>query len=241
MKGIEMNATLSKCLVEIFVCYDSTGELGFETGWGFSALIQFAGKRILFDCGWDSEILRRNLGRIGITFSNVDAIFLSHGHWDHSTALPCILNDFSMRETVSVYAPKGLSERLIGELSSRTVIYVIDKPTEICPDVWSSGPIGSDGVKEHALIISGSSRPRKGIIITGCAHPGIGRIIEVAKSICDPYIIIGGLHDSKAEEIPLSIDRVIACHCTTDIHRMRARFGDRFTKGYVGLRERIEL
>jgi 7,8-dihydropterin-6-yl-methyl-4-(beta-D-ribofuranosyl)aminobenzene 5'-phosphate synthase len=44
-------------------------------------------RRILFDTGPDEEVWARNVDRLRIDLGAIDAIVLSHGHWDHGGAL----------------------------------------------------------------------------------------------------------------------------------------------------------
>jgi 7,8-dihydropterin-6-yl-methyl-4-(beta-D-ribofuranosyl)aminobenzene 5'-phosphate synthase len=48
-----------------------------------------SGKKIvLFDAGPDAKGLERNVNRMGVDMKKVDAVVLSHGHFDHAEALP---------------------------------------------------------------------------------------------------------------------------------------------------------
>jgi len=42
---------------------------------------------LLFDTGPDAAVFERNVERLGFDMGSVDAIMLSHGHWDHCGAL----------------------------------------------------------------------------------------------------------------------------------------------------------
>ncbi len=44
-------------------------------------------KTVLFDTGPEEYAFERNVSRLGISLGSVDAIVLSHGHWDHAGAL----------------------------------------------------------------------------------------------------------------------------------------------------------
>lgn len=59
---------------------------------GLSCLVSAwrGGKRhtLLFDAGPEDDIFERNVARLGIDLSPVDACVLSHGHWDHAGAFP---------------------------------------------------------------------------------------------------------------------------------------------------------
>ena len=49
-------------------------------------------KTLLFDTGPDAEVFRRNVTTLGAELSTVDAMVLSHGHWDHAGAMPLALD-----------------------------------------------------------------------------------------------------------------------------------------------------
>lgn len=55
---------------------------------GFScAVTAWSGEKsrtLLFDAGPDGAVLRDNAARLGFDMGGVDAVFLSHGHWDHA-------------------------------------------------------------------------------------------------------------------------------------------------------------
>ena len=51
----------------------------FYTGeWGFSALIELDGKKILFDTGSREQTVIKNAEELGINLNNIDNVFLSH-------------------------------------------------------------------------------------------------------------------------------------------------------------------
>src|SRR3974377_2150423 len=43
---------------------------------------------LLFDTGPDDSLFERNVVRLGVDMGGVDAMMLSHGHWDHAGAMP---------------------------------------------------------------------------------------------------------------------------------------------------------
>jgi 7,8-dihydropterin-6-yl-methyl-4-(beta-D-ribofuranosyl)aminobenzene 5'-phosphate synthase len=43
---------------------------------------------VLFDTGPDGWVFERNAVRLGVDFGSIDAMVLSHGHWDHAGAMP---------------------------------------------------------------------------------------------------------------------------------------------------------
>lgn len=49
-------------------------------------------RTLLFDTGPDGEVLLRNVARLGFDMGSVDALFLSHGHWDHAGGMLAALD-----------------------------------------------------------------------------------------------------------------------------------------------------
>src|SRR5438270_12706058 len=70
--------------------------------WGFSALIEHDGKRILFDTGNNAATFEHNVKAIGVDLSKLDFVIISHRHSDHTTGLKYLL---SVNANVPVYAP----------------------------------------------------------------------------------------------------------------------------------------
>jgi 7,8-dihydropterin-6-yl-methyl-4-(beta-D-ribofuranosyl)aminobenzene 5'-phosphate synthase len=44
-------------------------------------------RTLLFDAGPEAYTFQRNAARLGVAFADVDAVVLSHGHWDHGGGL----------------------------------------------------------------------------------------------------------------------------------------------------------
>jgi 7,8-dihydropterin-6-yl-methyl-4-(beta-D-ribofuranosyl)aminobenzene 5'-phosphate synthase len=125
--------------------------------WGFSALVDADGQKILFDTGKFPDTVLRNSRELGIDLSTVDEVILSHNHIDHTGGL------VTLRRELSKSNPKALSRAHVGrgifwerpddepEESSLTVrkAYqalggtVIEHagPVEIHPGMWLTGPV----------------------------------------------------------------------------------------------------
>ena len=79
-------------------------------------LLRRGGERLLFDCG---EGTQRQLLRSSIGLVDVDEVFLTHFHADHTLGLPGLMKTFALRgreSTLTVYGPRGL-EDLFGSLA----------------------------------------------------------------------------------------------------------------------------
>ncbi|MFY7958773.1 MAG: MBL fold metallo-hydrolase [Elsteraceae bacterium] len=53
-------------------------------------------RSVLFDGGPEEQAMARNAEKLGVDFATIDAVVLSHGHWDHAGGLPSAFK--SMRE-----------------------------------------------------------------------------------------------------------------------------------------------
>src|SRR5262249_60655988 len=87
----------------ITILYDAVGkDAAMRKDWGFSALVEVAGKRILFDTGDDRDIFAANAKTNGVDLTNLDFVVLSHRHSDHMAGLSHVL---SVNPKVKIYAP----------------------------------------------------------------------------------------------------------------------------------------
>lgn len=215
---------------EVTIAYDSEGGRGFQTGWGFAAVVSVRGRRVLFDCGWDGRMLRWNLGRLGLSFADIDKVVLSHAHWDHISGLTDVLSEPLRPEPLEVFVPASFSENLKREISKRAVLREVGGPVEVVPGIMSTGELGGD-IKEQSLVIVHGGG---GVVLTGCAHPGVPAITARASDIARPSWLIGGLHAAKASDVPGSLDRLVLCHCTRERASMTEAFPGKVLLGRVG-------
>src|SRR5215813_5712997 len=85
----------------VTILYDAFGKSPAMTkAWGFSALVEYGGKRILFDTGGDAEIFEHNVKTLGVDLSKLDFVVLSHRHSDHISGLNYLLR---VNPTVKIY------------------------------------------------------------------------------------------------------------------------------------------
>lgn len=59
---------------------------------GFSCLIEEKRKKILFDTGCEGPGLLYNIKKLGYNIKNINALIISHQHWDHTGGLFDVLN-----------------------------------------------------------------------------------------------------------------------------------------------------
>lgn len=77
---------------------------------GNATLLEVAGYHFLFDVGFSCMRIKKNLSSLGINLdSDIDAIFLTHEHTDHSKALPNILKN----NQIPVYTRAKTIEKIL--------------------------------------------------------------------------------------------------------------------------------
>jgi len=229
--------------VEILVVYDNYScRSDLETAWGFSCLITGMEKTILFDTGGSGAMLMRNMEKMGISPEEVDSVVLSHIHGDHTGGLQAFLE---RKGGVTVYVPASFPDRFKEAVRSYGADVVsVREPLPICQDVFSTGEMGTFTI-EQSLVL----RTKSGlIVITGCAHPGIVKIVKKAKALVEGEVLLamGGFHlmgmsMGNMEKISasfreLGVRCVGPCHCTgeTQIKFFERVYGEHFLKVGVG-------
>ncbi len=87
--------------------HTSDGRLQAEHG--LSIHLAGRGRTILFDAGQSEQALQANAKALGISLEDVQAVVLSHGHYDHAGGLPAVLR---ASRTPAVYAhPQAFAPR----------------------------------------------------------------------------------------------------------------------------------
>jgi 7,8-dihydropterin-6-yl-methyl-4-(beta-D-ribofuranosyl)aminobenzene 5'-phosphate synthase len=87
----------------VTILYDAFGKSPEpERAWGYSALVEFGGRRILFDTGGNAEIFEHNVKALGVNLTKLDFVALSHRHSDHISGVNYLLR---VNPTVKIYTP----------------------------------------------------------------------------------------------------------------------------------------
>lgn len=212
--------------VNIKILYDNNAsDSGFLTGWGFSCLVD---NKVLFDTGGDGKILMSNMKRMEVNPPLIEDIVISHDHRDHTGGLAAVIKG---REDVNIHACSGFSpefKQKVGDLRGNLIehdgFFGIRKGISVTGMI--PGKYKAKDIEEQALVISTSNGLT---VITGCAHPGIVKIVEKVKEKFNAetiYRVLGGFHLSKKrrEEIAdvaeklksLRVRKIGPCHCTGD-------------------------
>src|SRR5882724_7493560 len=67
--------------------------------WGFAALVEADGRRLLFDAGYRPETVLENARELGIDLSTVTDVVLSHHHGDHTGGLVTLRRELDRKST----------------------------------------------------------------------------------------------------------------------------------------------
>jgi 7,8-dihydropterin-6-yl-methyl-4-(beta-D-ribofuranosyl)aminobenzene 5'-phosphate synthase len=202
--------------------------------WGYSALVEVDGHKILYDTGASPDMVIKNAKALNIDLSDVEDVVLSHNHWDHVGGLMSLRREFSKtnpRAMSRVHVGARIFEPRLTEagedhnglrlikaeyLGTGGVFIIHDKPTELYPGVWLTGPVPRPNVEKNwspgLSLVTAQGRVEDNVpedsalvfdttegivILTGCGHAGIINIAEYARSIAGnkPLLaVIGGLH-----------------------------------------------
>ncbi len=80
---------ISKCIITA-LAENSVHQLGLLAEHGVAFLVEIDGLRVLFDTG-QGKVLLGNAAGLGISLEHLDAIVISHGHYDHAGGLADVL------------------------------------------------------------------------------------------------------------------------------------------------------
>src|SRR3984885_5103993 len=215
----------------ITVLYDAFGkDAAMTKDWGYAALVEINGKRILFDTGDDAAVLAKNVKAKGVDLTKLDFVVLSHRHSDHVSGLSYLL---SVNPKVEIYAPKegfgifgsdlpskfyrkdealpaemryygGTPPEVMkfGTVFPGTNIQLIDKTTELLPGITLIALVSdAPGTKELKELSLAINTADGIVLVVGCSHPGIESIVAEAAKI-NPHIhfIAGGFHLVAAQD-----------------------------------------
>jgi 7,8-dihydropterin-6-yl-methyl-4-(beta-D-ribofuranosyl)aminobenzene 5'-phosphate synthase len=181
---------------------DSKGLESFKTEAGVSYLIKTDDTTILLDLGAnrkneDPSPLLSNMQQLGIKWSDIAAIAISHQHYDHTGGLKWqFTNSFApgLQQIdlggKPVYVPTALTYPGLTPVIAK-------QPMKIVKGIASIGTLPMTAPGDGDEQILAVNVEGKGIVlITGCDHPTVPKIVERAKLVFDQPIVglVGGLH-----------------------------------------------
>ena len=215
----------------VTILYDSFGKNSALTmDWGYAAMIEYGGKRILFDTGNNAAILEHNVKELGVDLGNLDFVVISHRHADHTSGISYLLR---VNPKVKIYVPdemwglfargpKNDFYRKDPSLPAEMRYYggnppevlqggtpwpganfaPVSQTTELTPGVFIlSGVSSTPGTLELKELSLAIKSPEGLILIVACSHPGVENIVQQAATI-DAHInvLIGGMHQIQKSD-----------------------------------------
>jgi 7,8-dihydropterin-6-yl-methyl-4-(beta-D-ribofuranosyl)aminobenzene 5'-phosphate synthase len=195
--------------VRITILYDNQAERRLRRGWGFSCLVE-SDINVLFDTGDSGSNLIYNFEKMQIDFRSIDVVFLSHKHWDHTGGL-------------KAFKKVNSSAKLIGPDEFAEI-------TSLSSEVFTTGGMGKMP-KEQSMVVG---TERGNIVITGCAHPGLGQILKSVRELGDIYGVLGGFHGFSDFDELSGVELIGPCHCTRYRDEIREKFPGCYREMYAG-------
>jgi len=230
-----LRASVAAPANRVTILYDAFGKSAeMKKDWGYSALIEYGGKRVLFDTGNNPEIFAQNVRAAGVDLKTLAFVVISHRHLDHTAGLRHLL---SVNPNVKIYAPKeafgvfgsalpstfyrkqdSLPEemRYFGGHPDDTLTFgtpwprghfvLVDSTVQVAPGMHIISLVSDKvGTKELRELSLAIDTPSGIVLVVGCSHPGIENIAAVAaRGGQHVHTIVGGFH------LPAAPDEEIA-------------------------------
>ena len=201
----------------VTILYDAFSDNKAVTkDWGFSALVEHDGKRILFDTGNNPEIFEHNVNALNVDLTKIDFAVISHRHADHASGLKYLLK---INPDVTVYVPAD-GDNGFGDSEFPRVFYrpepslpakmryfdaaypehlrsgklydighfiLVDKLTEVAPGIFLLYTVSNiPRTLELPELTLAIKGPHGLTLVDGCSHTGIEEILQAASAV-DPH------------------------------------------------------
>jgi 7,8-dihydropterin-6-yl-methyl-4-(beta-D-ribofuranosyl)aminobenzene 5'-phosphate synthase len=240
------------------------------------------GRRILFDTGNDAKIFAENVKAAKVDLTRLDFAVISHRHLDHTAGLSYLLavnpgvtlyvpkepfgvfggslpasflrHDESLEPYERYFDGRTREAIVSGTPFPQARFHYIDQTTEVAPGVYVLALVSETPGTREMRELSLAIRTAEGIVlVVGCSHPGVERIVETAAAI-EPRvrIVFGGFHMPAAPDAEIArvaaslhdrlrVEHLAPGHCTgepTFAHFKRV-WGSAY--GHAGVGSVIEL
>ncbi len=287
-RSITLLALISICLLQpalvraedpglITILVDAFGQPStLRQDWGFAALVEYGGKRILFDTGNNAELFAHNIESLQVDLTKLDFVVISHRHGDHTDGLRHLLK---VNPRVKIYVPDdeyfggptppAFLRRGVASLPDHMRYFNGDVPAEVphgspwrdaniirvdsvaeplpgfrlTRNIAPSGPFSE--TPELSLTID---TPHGQVVLVGCSHPGIERILGSVSAVEKPVrLLVGGLHLVTAPEAEIvslvdslrhgwKVGQIAPGHCTGELAfaALQQMFGAAYVYAGVG-------
>lgn len=197
--SLDKVGTLKVTILSTMLADEGMGE------WGFSALVEADGHRVLFDTGLHPETVLQNARELGIDLSSVTDVVLSHHHGDHTGGLLALRRELSKQAPSAmsrVHVAPGifLSRRRAGSqeelnptialrsaMEATGAVFVEHrKPQEIFPGVWLTGPIPRPNPERYW------GAPARIVTATGLVPDSIPEDMSLLVNTDKGFVVVAG-------------------------------------------------
>jgi len=190
---------------------------------GVSYLIKTDNQTLLFDVGFNAKgespsPLQHNMQQLGITVNDIDSLFLSHHHLDHSGGQQWVnKNTISLGtkqvdlKGKTIYSPTAIEY-------PNTRVKVIPDASVVGPGLASIGAISRQlfmgRIEEQALAINVEGKGL--VLIVGCGHQTLPKILQRTQQVFDEpiYGLVGDLHypvpQGRLSLLGINLQRIFA-------------------------------
>lgn len=213
------------------IIYDAFGtSQDLKRDWGFSVLIEYAGRKILVDTGNNSTIFAANARALDVDLRDLDFVVISHRHGDHTSGLNHLLK---LNPKVKIYAPaeqfgvfgstlpKGFYKSVdtlpdniryfdgeapqpnpTGSPWRGADFVLVDAKLEVAPGIFIVPTVSNvTGTLELRELTLAINTPHGLILVAGCSHPGVEEILSAASGVNSRvHMLLGGLHWVKTPD-----------------------------------------
>jgi 7,8-dihydropterin-6-yl-methyl-4-(beta-D-ribofuranosyl)aminobenzene 5'-phosphate synthase len=197
--------------------YDAFGEdrEGLEKDFGFSCILKYNEKTILFDAGTNADIFKKNVEALNIDLTQIDFAVASHSHFDHINGFDYLLE---INPDVKIYFPfdmfwgANISFNLMGQDS--TITDSLEKRMQYFNGSFESYKFNQTGRFWNANIefIKNSQEIEPGIKLIATSSPYMGYFSKYPNLGIDPEIVQMDQDESdnatliKLQELSLSLN-----------------------------------
>lgn len=127
--------------------------------WGFAAVLEVDGRRLLIDTGERPDTVLRNAAELGVDLSGITDVVLTHNHGDHTTGLLTLRRELAKKNPRAlsrahvargIFYPRpgaggveenGLLPMKAAYEAAGGAFIEHEGPAQIAPGVWFTGPV----------------------------------------------------------------------------------------------------